>query len=62
LDGTLLGTVVNDAKNQGKATFDLAYTLLKGEDINKICWKITDSKYVWIPYQKVAMENYTAFK
>ncbi len=29
--GTLLGTVLNDAKNQGKATFDLADSLAAGK-------------------------------
>ncbi len=61
-DGTLLGTVLNDAKNQGKATFDLAYALAKKEDVAKAGWTITDEKYVWVPYQKVTKDNYTQFK
>ncbi len=61
-EGTLLGTVLNDAKNQGKATFDLAYALAKNEDVTKAGWEITDGKYVWVPYQKVTKENYTQFK
>jgi methyl-galactoside transport system substrate-binding protein len=59
--GTLLGTVLNDADNQGKATFDLAYALAKGEDVTKAGWEITDNKYVWVPYQKVTKDNYTTF-
>lgn len=58
-EGTLLGTVLNDAKNQGKATFMLAYVLGKGEtptDEN-IGYEITDGKYVWIPYKKILKEN-----
>ena len=61
-DGTLLGTVLNDAKNQGKATFDLAYALAKNTDVTKAGWDIADGKYVWVPYQKVTKENYTQFK
>jgi methyl-galactoside transport system substrate-binding protein len=61
-DGTLLGTVLNDAKNQGKATFDLAYALAKNTDVTKAGWEITDGKYVWVPYQKVTKDNYTQFK
>ncbi|PKL05805.1 MAG: galactose/glucose ABC transporter substrate-binding protein MglB, partial [Spirochaetae bacterium HGW-Spirochaetae-9] len=61
-EGTLLGTVLNDAKNQGKATFDLAYALAKGEDVAKAGWEITDGKYVWVPYQMVTKDNYTQFK
>jgi methyl-galactoside transport system substrate-binding protein len=58
-DGTLLGTVLNDAKNQGKATFNLAYVLAKGETPNKenAGYEITDEKYVWIPYKKITKEN-----
>ncbi|MDP2790584.1 MAG: galactose ABC transporter substrate-binding protein [Rectinemataceae bacterium] len=61
-EGTLLGTVLNDAKNQGKATFDLAFAVAKGEDVTKTGWEITDGKYVWVPYQMVTKENYTQFK
>ncbi len=61
-EGTLLGTVLNDAKNQGKATFDLAYALAKGEDVAKAGWEITDGKYVWVPYQMVTKDNYKNFK
>jgi methyl-galactoside transport system substrate-binding protein len=60
--GTLLGTVLNDAKNQGKATFDLAYALATGADPASAGWKIDDGKYVWVPYQKVTKDNYQQFK
>lgn len=60
--GTLLGTVLNDAKNQGKATFDLAYALAMGKDPSTAGWKIDDGKYVWVPYQKVTKDNYKQFK
>ena len=52
-EGTLLGTVLNDAKNQGRATFNIAYVLGKGETPTKenIGYEITDGKYVWVPYK-----------
>lgn len=61
-EGTLLGTVLNDADAQGKASLDLAIALAKGEDVTKTGWEITDGKYVWIPYQKVTQDNYTQFQ
>jgi methyl-galactoside transport system substrate-binding protein len=60
--GTLLGTVLNDAKNQGKATFDLGLALASGKAASSTSWKLTDGKYVWVPYAKVTMENYKQFK
>ena len=60
-EGTLLGTVLNDAKNQGKATFDIAYALATGADPANAGWKITDGKYIWVPYQKVTRSNYKNF-
>ncbi|KQO10875.1 galactose ABC transporter substrate-binding protein [Paenibacillus sp. Leaf72] len=58
-EGTLLGTVLNDAVNQGKATVELSRVLAAGETPSKdnTGFDITDGKYVWIPYQKVTSEN-----
>ncbi|MGE5583840.1 MAG: galactose ABC transporter substrate-binding protein [Bacillota bacterium] len=58
-DGTLLGTVLNDAKNQGKATLNLAYVLAKGQKPSKanIGYDITDGKYVWVPYKPITKAN-----
>jgi methyl-galactoside transport system substrate-binding protein len=58
-DGTLLGTVLNDAKNQGQATFALAYALAQGKTPDKANtgYDLTDGKYVWIPYQKITKDN-----
>lgn len=58
-DGTLLGTVLNDAKNQGNATFMLSYILAQGLTPNKdnTGFEITDGKYVWVPYKKITKEN-----
>jgi methyl-galactoside transport system substrate-binding protein len=60
-EGTLLGTVLNDADNQGKATFDVAFALATGADPASSGWTITDGKYVWVPYQKVTQDNYQEF-
>ncbi|MCM3749899.1 galactose/glucose ABC transporter substrate-binding protein MglB [Paenibacillus pasadenensis] len=58
-DGTLLGTVLNDAKNQGGATVALAAALANGETPTKenTGYDITDGKYVWIAYKKITKEN-----
>ena len=61
-EGSLLGTVLNDAANQGKATFDLAYALATGANPASAGWTITDGKYVWVPYQKVTKDNYKNFQ
>jgi methyl-galactoside transport system substrate-binding protein len=50
--GSLLGTALSDAESQGKAVFDLSYALAKGSDPSRAGWRITDAKYVWIPYKK----------
>lgn len=59
-EGSLLGTVLNDAKNQGKATIAIAKAAADGKEINKenIGYDVTDNKYVWIKYVKVTQENY----
>lgn len=58
-DGTLLGTVLNDAKNQGQATFSLSFVLGKGEAVSKesVGYDITDGKYIWVPYKKITKLN-----
>ena len=60
-EGTLLGTVLNDAVNQGIATFEIAYALATGADpVTKA--GAMDGKYVWVPYQKVTRDNYKNFQ
>ncbi|MCX6130215.1 MAG: galactose ABC transporter substrate-binding protein [Proteobacteria bacterium] len=58
-DGTLLGTVLNDAKNQGQATFALAFALGQGKTPDKANtgYDITADRYVWVPYKKITKEN-----
>jgi len=62
--GTLLGTVLNDADNQGKATLLLAALLGSGEEITEdnFPYTITDGKCIWIPYQKVTIDNAADFE
>lgn len=63
-EGTLLGTVLNDAVNQGKATLLLAALLGAGEEVtaDNYPYTITDGKYIWVPYQKVTLENAADFE
>lgn len=58
-EGTLLGTVLNDAVNQGKATFNIANTLALGQtpDKSNTGYDIVDGKYVWVPYKKITKDN-----
>lgn len=58
-DKTMLGTVLNDAKNQGKATLDLSYVLAQGQAPTKenVGYDITDGKYIWVPYKKITIDN-----
>lgn len=61
--GELLGTVLNDAENQGKATVNVAVAATQGLEINKdnVGYDVTDSKYIWVPYVKVTVDNYKDF-
>ena len=61
--GAMLGTVLNDAENQGIAAIRVAVKAADGEEITdeSIGYTITDGKYIWIPYRKVTSENYQQF-
>ena len=59
--GLLLGTVLNDAKGQGSGVMDIAYSIVKGEDVASTVKGITDGKYMWVPYQPVTKENVDKF-
>jgi len=61
--GTLEGTVLNDAKNQAQATFDLSYNLAQGKDpVEGTQWKLDDHKAVRVPYVGVDKDNVADFK
>lgn len=59
-DGSLLGTVLNDSENQGKATVNVAIAAAQGKEINKdtVGYEVTDGKYIWIDYVKITQDNY----
>jgi methyl-galactoside transport system substrate-binding protein len=58
-DKTLLGTVLNDAKNQGKATFAAAYALAQGQVPSKANtgYDVKDGQYIWVPYKPITLAN-----
>ena len=58
-DGTMLGTVKNDAQAQGKAAMDLLVLLAKGETPNadNYEYEVTDDHYVWVPYAKITADT-----
>ena len=51
--GSLLGIAAADAQGQGNAVFDLAYALARGRDPSRAGWRVSDAKYVWVPYRKI---------
>lgn len=61
--GEMLGTVLNDADNQGFAAVRVAVVAADGKEVTEesIGYKITDGKYIWIPYRPVTVENYKEF-
>ena len=61
--GEMLGTVLNDADNQGFAAVRIAVVAADGNPVTEesIGYEITDGKYIWIPYRPVTAENYREF-
>lgn len=56
--GYMAGTVLNDAKNQGTATFELAMNAAMGKEVlDGTAWKMDDNKAVRVPYVAVTEEN-----
>lgn len=56
--GTMVGSVLNDAKNQGKATADLAINVANGKDpLDGTQWKFDDNKAVRVPYVAITKDN-----
>ncbi|MGL6105953.1 galactose/glucose ABC transporter substrate-binding protein MglB [Romboutsia sp.] len=55
--GKVVGTVLNDAKGQGKATIDLSLNAANGKDvIDGTDWKL-DGKAVRVPYKAITKDN-----
>lgn len=59
-EGKMVGTVLNDAKNQGQATLDLAVNAANGKDpLADTKWKLDDKKAVRVPYVAITKDNIT---
>ncbi|MGD1700815.1 galactose/glucose ABC transporter substrate-binding protein MglB [Dapis sp. BLCC M229] len=57
-EGKIIGTVLNDAKNHGKATFDLAFNTALGKDVLEgTKWKLDANKAVRVPYILITKDN-----
>jgi methyl-galactoside transport system substrate-binding protein len=58
-DGTLYGTVLNDANDQAKAAVNLATVLAEGKTPTEanVGAPITDGKYIWINYKPITKAN-----
>lgn len=55
-NGEFLGTVVNDAEGQAKATLELAYALTSGGRLEGLSYPLENGKYIRRPYQKYSKE------
>lgn len=56
-EGTIAGTVLNDAANQGKATFQLAHNAAVGNDVLEGTeWEL-QNKAVRVPYVEITIDN-----
>ncbi|TDR32740.1 galactose/glucose ABC transporter substrate-binding protein MglB [Hydromonas duriensis] len=57
-EGVMVGSVLNDAKNQGLATFQLALNAANGKDpLDGTTWKFDDKKSVRVPYVLINKDN-----
>jgi len=57
-EGTMVGSVLNDAKNQGQATFDLAMNVASGKaPVDGTKWKLGEDKAVRVPYLGITKAN-----
>ncbi len=57
-EGKVVGTVLNDAGNQGRATVELATNVANGKDpLDGTEWKLDELKAVRVPYVGVTKEN-----
>jgi methyl-galactoside transport system substrate-binding protein len=60
-EGSLAGTVLNDAESQGRAAFELAWALAKSGEAKGLAWTIDANKYLWVPCTKITKENVVQF-
>lgn len=61
--GTLIGTVLNDAVGQGAAALQLAHMLAKGEAITNsaLRFPLQEDRFIWVPGQKIVYEAQKGF-
>ncbi len=54
-EGVLVGTVLNDAVNMGRATVNLSLALAHDQPLTEenVGYPVTEGRYVWIPYTKM---------
>ncbi len=56
--GKIVGTVLNDAKNQGKATVELSINAANGKNpVEGTSWKLDNNKAVRVPYIGINKDN-----
>lgn len=56
--GTMVGSVLNDAANQGAATFELALNVASGKDVLEgTSWELDENKAVRVPYLIITLDN-----
>ena len=56
--GTLVGSVLNDAANQGLASFELAYNVAMGKGVlDGTKWTLDENKAVRVPYVGITLDN-----
>ena len=57
-EGTMVGTVLNDANNQAKAIIDLATNAANGKNIlSGTSWKLDNNKSVRVHYVTIIKDN-----
>lgn len=57
-EGQMVGTILNDAKNQGQATLDLVLNVANGKDpLEGTDWVLDSNKAVRVPYVVITLDN-----
>lgn len=57
-EGKVVGTVLNDAKNQGKATLEISVNAANNKDILEgTNWKLDENKAIRVPYIAITKDN-----
>ena len=62
-EGIMVGSVLNDAANQGKATLELALNVANGKDVLEgTTWELDENKAVRVPYLIITLDNIAVAK